>query len=205
MAAPSRSVFVAFLSAFVLSAVAACGPTGPGLKQCGPESCEGCCTETGDCLAGTAVFECGAGGGACLACEANQVCSAGSCHRFLDGGYEAAFPDAPDASVRLDAGTYVAPDGGAQLADAGVGDAGPMNVSYANQVQPIFDSKCDACHSWGYDTVVNQNSRVVPGNLGASALYQRTLSGDMPRSGGPLTSTQQNLLRDWILNGAPRN
>lgn len=200
-----RSLFVAFACGFALSLSASCGPAGPGAKQCGPESCDGCCTETGDCLAGTAVFECGAGGAACLACEANQACNAGTCQRFLDGGYDAEFPDAPDGSVRLDAGTYRPPDAGTMTTDAGATDAGPANVSYANQVQPIFDAKCDACHSWNFDSTVNQNGRIVPGNLGASAIYQRTLSGDMPRSGGPLTSTQQNILRDWILNGAPRN
>jgi hypothetical protein len=80
-----------------------------------------------------------------------------------------------------------------------------MMVSYSAQVQPIFDSRCDACHSWNYDNLVGVNGRVTASNLSASAVYQRTLSGDMPRSGGPLTQTQLNLLRDWILNGAPRN
>jgi hypothetical protein len=92
------------------------------------------------------------------------------------------------------------------MMDAGMTDAGPQNVSYSAQIQPIFDSRCDACHQWNYDTIVNQNGRITPGNVNASAIYTRTLSGDMPRGGGaPLTATQQLLIRDWILNNAPRN
>jgi hypothetical protein len=186
--------------------VSSCGPVQPASKNCSAATCQGCCSETGDCLAGTAVFECGTGGEACVACAANQACQVGVCALFENGDYDASFPDAPDASVRWDAGVYMAPDSGSVVPDAGTVDAGPMNVSYSAQVQPIFDSRCDACHAWSYDSIVNQNARITPSNLNASAIYTRTLSGDMPRGGGaPLTGTQQVLLRDWILNGAPRN
>jgi hypothetical protein len=175
-------------------------------KHCSAATCQGCCSEEGDCLAGTAVFECGTGGEACVACAANQACQVGVCGLFENGDYDASFPDAPDAAVRWDAGVYLVPDSGSLVPDAGVVDAGPMNVSYSAQVQPIFDSRCDACHAWSYDTIVNMNARITPSNLNASAIYTRTLSGDMPRGGAaPLTGTQQVLLRDWILNGAPRN
>lgn len=204
MRALSRSLVMGFLAGFVLSASVSCGPSQPAGKVCGPGTCDGCCTDTGDCLAGTTVFECGAGGSACVPCEANQACNAGTCARFLGGDYDASFPDAPDASVNLDAGTYRPPDAGMMTVDAGALDAGPAIVSYANQVQPIFDAKCDACHQFTSASVMN-NSRIVPNNLAASTIYQRTLSGDMPRGAAPLTTTQQNLLRDWILNGAPRN
>ncbi|MDP2271006.1 MAG: hypothetical protein Q8N23_09610 [Archangium sp.] len=174
-------------------------------KSCSAASCEGCCTESGDCLAGTAVFECGAGGGACSACAANEVCQAGACGVFENGDYDASFPELPDASIRYDAGVYRPPDSGVVTVDGGT-DAGPMTVSYAAQIQPIFDARCDSCHSWSYDTIVSMNGRIIPGNLNGSGIYTRTLGGDMPRGGGaPLTATQQTLLRDWILNGAPRN
>jgi hypothetical protein len=196
-----------FLLGFSLGLLAAsCGQTMTPTKSCSPSTCQGCCTETGDCLVGTAVFECGTGGEACMACQANQVCRGGVCGLFEDGDYDASFPDRPDASIRYDAGVYHPPDSGVVMMDAGTGDAGPQNVSYSAQVQPIFDSRCDACHQWNYDTIVNQNGRITPGNLNASAIYTRTLSGDMPRGGGaPLTATQQLLIRDWILNNAPRN
>lgn len=200
-----RFVLAGFVAGLILSTTASCGQP-MAQKSCGPESCQGCCTESGDCLAGTAVFECGTGGAACVACEANQVCQAGACGLFPNGDYDASFPDKPDASINHDAGVFMPGDGGTMMTDGGMGDAGPQMVSYSAQVQPIFDARCDACHMWSYDTIVGVNSRVVPSNLNASTIYTRTLSGDMPRGGGaPLTATQQNLLRDWILNGAPRN
>jgi len=103
--------------------LATCGPTP---KPCGPGSCEGCCDEAGECLAGTGLFECGAGGNACTACEANEVCAAGACARFDGGDYDAAFPMDPDASYNLDAGTYDAGrDAGTDAGfDAGRPDAG---------------------------------------------------------------------------------
>jgi|GEM_PF-5658754 hypothetical protein len=202
-----RFLVLGFLAGLLVSSAFSCGPAAAPQKSCSVASCaEGCCSETGDCLAGTAVFECGTGGAACVACAANEVCQAGACGLFSDGDYDASFPDNPDGSIRYDAGVYRPPDSGVVVMDAGMTDAGPANVSYSAQVQPIFDGRCDACHSWNYDTIVNVNGRVTPGNLNASAIYTRTLSGDMPRGGGaPLTGTQQNLIRDWILNGAPRN
>ena len=201
----SRVFLLSFLTGLFVSVSASCGqPTGPA-KSCSAASCEGCCSESGDCLAGTAVFECGTGGSACVACSANEVCQSGACGLFENGDYDASFPELPDASIRYDAGVYRPPDSGVVTVDAG-SDAGPMNVSFSAQIQPIFDARCDSCHSWSYDNIVNTNGRIAPGNVNASSFYTRTLSGDMPRGGGaPLTATQQTLLRDWILNGAPRN
>lgn len=201
----SRSVVLGFGVGVLLSLAPSCGgPMNTG-KKCDPAACQGCCAESGDCLSGTALFACGTGGEACVSCMANETCSSGVCALFENGDYDASFPELPDGSIRYDAGTYRPPDSGVVTSDAGMNDAGPMNVSYSAQVQPIFDSRCDACHTWNYDTIVGVNGRVTPGNLNGSAIYTRTLSGDMPRSGGPLTGTQQNLIRDWILNGAPRN
>lgn len=200
-----RFLVVGFLAGLLASVAASCGQAAPQ-KSCSASTCEGCCSDTGDCLSGTAVFECGTGGGACVACASNEVCQVGVCGLFENGDYDAHFPDRPDASVRFDAGVYHPPDSGVIVTDAGMADAGPMNVSYSAQVQPIFDSRCDACHQWNYDSIVGMNGRITPFNLNASAIYTRTLGGDMPRGGGaPLTGTQQNLIRDWILNGAPRN
>lgn len=198
----SRAALVAFSLGFL---AAACGPTDAPKPTCDANTCAGCCDEFGECVSGTAVFACGAGGGACVACAANETCEAGACGRFAGGDYDASFPDNPDAAVRLDAGVFMPGDAGTTATDAGATDAGPMMVSYSAQVQPIFDSRCDACHSWNYDNIVGVNGRITASNLSASAIYQRSLSGDMPRSGGPLTQTQLNLIRDWILNGAPRN
>lgn len=195
-------IVIGFLAGVAIS----CGAQAPAKPPCGADNCAGCCSDTGDCLAGTAVFECGAAGASCEVCAANQVCNAGACANFEGGDYDGSFPDAPDASVNRDAGTFNPTDGGGGGSDAGSGDAGPQNVSYSAQIQPIWDAKCDACHSWTYDNLINNNGRVVPGMPNSSTIYTRTLSADMPRGGSaPLTATQQTLLRDWILNGAPRN
>jgi len=86
----------------------------------------GCCDESGECLMGTALDECGAGGGQCIACAANQVCASGSCVRFDGGVYDASFPMDPDGNYNMDAGVYDAgrPDSGSDAGfDAGF-DAG---------------------------------------------------------------------------------
>ena len=194
-----------FVGGLLLSVAASCGPTVPE-KSCSPGSCDGCCAESGDCLSGTSVFECGTGGTACVTCAANETCQSGACGRFPDGDYDASFPDKPDAAVNYDAGVFRPPDAG--VADAGTSDAGPANVSYSATIQPLLGAKCVTCHGAfsSYGNIVNSNNRIIPGNLNASNIYVRTLSGDMPRGGGAaLTSTQQGQLRDWILNGAPNN
>ena len=86
---------------------------------------------SGECLAGTALFECGTGGNQCVACAANEVCAAGMCGLFDGGEYDAAFPMDPDGNYNLDAGVYDAsrPDGGvdAGRADSGI-DAGRIDA-----------------------------------------------------------------------------
>lgn len=200
-----RSLAFGFSLGLVLSlAATSCGGAMTATKSCSAATCQGCCSETGDCLSGAGLLACGAGGEACVACASNQVCNAGVCGLFENGDYDASFPEQADGSINYDAGVFHPADSGVPMMDGGA-DAGPMDVSYSVQVQPIFDSRCSACHAWIYDTIVNVNSRITPGNLNASAIYTRTLSGDMPRNAGPLTGTQQALIRDWILNGAPRN
>jgi len=113
-------------------------------KPCGPGTCDGCCDEAGECLAGTALFECGAGGAMCAACLPNEICSAGACALFDGGEYDAAFPMDPDGSYNLDAGVYDAsrPDAGvdAGRVDAGV-DAGRIDAGVdAGRVDAGFDA-----------------------------------------------------------------
>jgi hypothetical protein len=55
---------------------------------CGPQSCNGCCSQ-GVCLAGTDNSACGAGGGACQGCL--FLCFSGAC---LGGGFGGSSGDA---------------------------------------------------------------------------------------------------------------
>lgn len=53
-----------------------CGDTAP----CTPDSCQGCCDDSGICQAGDAPQACGAGGNACVSCG-DQACDpGGACH-----------------------------------------------------------------------------------------------------------------------------
>lgn len=246
-----NSSLVAFVVGFVISFLVACGPAP---KTCGPGNCTGCCDENGECLAGTALFECGSGGNACVKCEANLVCSAGACGLIDGGDYDGNFPGDPDASFR-DAGVYDAgprpdagvdagtpdagrpdsgmgtPDSGTPDAgrpdagsmDAGTPDAGPPDagtpVSFMNDVQTIFDNRCNSCHTWSYSNTVNASTgcggagsrRIVANNLNTSVIYQKIAGtppcgGQMPpASATQLTQQELDTIRDWILQGALNN
>jgi hypothetical protein len=99
-------------------------------------------------------------------------------------------------------------------------------VSFAADVQPIFQMSCSAvlCHgavlpqffTINYASLVNVPAlegglRVVPGNLNASYLWTKLTSGpgmigvQMPNAGLPLTPVQLDLISTWILEGAQNN
>jgi hypothetical protein len=91
-------------------------------------------------------------------------------------------------------------------------------VSYVNDVQPIFEMRCDNCHMGdypseglgmdSYETLMagSQNGPVViPGNAGDSLLIEKVAEGEMPKRGPKLTSAQIQTLIDWINAGALDN
>jgi hypothetical protein len=59
------------------------GPSDAGLVPdgyvCGPGTCGGCCSATGDCVGGESVSTCGSGGATCQDCEGSGACSQGAC------------------------------------------------------------------------------------------------------------------------------
>jgi len=112
-------------------------------------------------------------------------------------------------------------------------DTGPVddqnvpgeNISYSNDVQPIFDQACISCHpnsgnldltaANSYNDLVNVNAsgysgkRVVPGDAEQSILYKKidgsgAYGSNMPL-GGSLSSAQINLIKQWIEEGALNN
>ncbi len=111
-------------------------------------------------------------------------------------------------------------------------DEGPVipeqeatEVSFVNDIQPIFDSNCISCHpSSGnlnltsgnsYNQLVNINAsgysakRVVPNEPENSVLYKKidgsgTYGSNMPL-GGSLSTNQVNLIKQWIAQGAKNN
>lgn len=134
----SSAILIGVVLGFSVS-LASCGPT---TAACGPGTCNGCCDSNGECLAGTAVFECGVGGAMCSACQANEVCREGACGLFPNGQYDANFPGGRDGAVNFDAGLFDAgpiidagvdagrPDAGfdAGVMDAGRPDSGTMDA-----------------------------------------------------------------------------
>jgi hypothetical protein len=120
------------------------------------------------------------------------------------------------ALVGTDGRVYVSHFAGAQSAVS-------TSVSFAKDIVRIFTnngSKTCArggCHSGSrparginleaseaYSTVVD-GGLVTPGDPDSSDLFQQVDSGRMPQSGGRLSSADIELLRQWILAGAPNN
>lgn len=96
-------------------------------------------------------------------------------------------------------------------------------VSYANDVAPIFQKSCVSCHGGMYEgekrteygldltsyegvMAGSENGLVVePGDPDASYLVDMIASGDMPEEGDPLTPEQIETIRTWIAEGAKNN
>lgn len=88
-------------------------------------------------------------------------------------------------------------------------------VSFKMEVQPIFDSRCVACHGGtaglflnNYENVVRggmHGSVVIPGDPVSSRLIQYVSSGYMPAGGPLLTQAQIQTLVNWVAAGAPDN
>jgi hypothetical protein len=91
--------------------------------------------------------------------------------------------------------------------------AGPT-VGYVEDIQPLFERSCAACHNAAAKTVGLQTTLyatlmagsqngpvVVPGNPAASKLWEMVGQGKMPAT-GPLPAAEQELVREWIAQGA---
>lgn len=109
------------------------------------------------------------------------------------------------------------------------GSSSTSTVSFATDVQPIFNSNCTVCHISGgqalflpltngvsYDNLVNKASTytvgsklVVPCDSSNSILYKRisgtSVGSQMPKGGSALNSSDQNLIKTWIDEGALNN
>jgi len=132
--------------------------------------------------------------------------------------------------VQIDAAglaTAQAQSGAAMITatEPGTAVAGNTNVtvfvSFANNVQPIFNQDCTTCHSGPspdfnlrLDTFANVMTGgqsgvvVIAGNPSGSILIQRlegTLTPQMPYQQPPLAQTDIDLISDWISQGANNN
>lgn len=89
------------------------------------------------------------------------------------------------------------------------------NVSFKNDVQPIFAARCAACHGGTsglyldtYENVMKggvNGAVIIPGDVYNSRLAYYVYSGYMPFRNTPLTSTEIQTILHWIVLGAPNN
>jgi hypothetical protein len=93
-----------------------------------------------------------------------------------------------------------------------------VQVSFVNDVQPIFDRRCFNCHGGekvendlsveSYETVMkgSWNGTVLePGNPDGSYLVELIESGEMPNRGPRLLPAEIEAIRTWVEAGAPNN
>jgi hypothetical protein len=91
--------------------------------------------------------------------------------------------------------------------------AGPT-LGYVEDIQPLFERSCAACHNAAAKTMGLQTTAygplmagsqngpvVVPGNPDGSKLWEMVSQGKMPAT-GPLPADEQQLVREWIAQGA---
>ncbi len=100
---------------------------------------------------------------------------------------------------------------------------GSAAVSYASEIQPIFNRSCVNCHGGeddgeprleaglnltSYDGVLAGSefgSVVEAGDIEGSILFEMVEAGEMPEEGDPLSPAEIELLRNWIVEGAENN
>jgi hypothetical protein len=105
------------------------------------------------------------------------------------------------------------------------GEAPAEGVSFAQHIQPIFNSQCTSCHGnsgnlsleagQSYNNLVNVNASgysgklVIPNDSGNSILFKKidgsgAYGSNMPL-GRSLSATQINTIQQWIDEGAQNN
>ena len=91
-------------------------------------------------------------------------------------------------------------------------------VSFAEQIQPIFEARCTECHGERsaelglnlstYEGVMvgsDYGTVIEAGNPDGSLIIDMIASGDMPEDGDPMPPEELELLRTWIAEGAENN
>jgi len=97
--------------------------------------------------------------------------------------------------------------------------AAPAAVSYAKDVQPIFDQNCVKCHGGSdgkkgglslktYDDLMQggkDGQVIAPGDAANSMLVQAIAAGKMPKRAAKLPQTQIDTIAAWVAAGAQNN
>lgn len=98
------------------------------------------------------------------------------------------------------------------------GAAPHIEISFANDVRPILESRCGSCHMGEFTSAdLHMNTYgdlmrgsesgpvIIPGNAKDSLLVEKISKGIMPKRGPKLTPAQIELITDWIDAGAQDN
>jgi len=101
------------------------------------------------------------------------------------------------------------------LPDNGDAPKSREEVSFQADIQPIFNTRCAACHGGtaglfldSYENVMRggvNGPAAVPRDPSSSRLVQYVSSGYMPYGGPPLTQAQATTLSNWVAAGARDN
>ena len=96
----------------------------------------------------------------------------------------------------------------------------PDTVYFVNDVLPLLQSKCLSCHNdnnttedvsfTSYNSIMSNDELVEPNNYSHSELYEAITETDTddlmpPPPASALTSTQIDLIKKWIQQGAKNN
>jgi hypothetical protein len=81
--------------------------------------------------------------------------------------------------------------------------SGPAK-SFANDVNPVIELMCGACHGRGSTNGPGELSSYSQIFNARIVIRGAVISGQMPQ-GGSLTAAQKNAIICWIDNGAPNN
>ena len=96
--------------------------------------------------------------------------------------------------------------------------SGGATVSFANNILPLFESRCIGCHGGErtqegldlktHDSLMAGSSNgpvLVPGDSANSLLVEMVVTQKMPKRGPKLTPDQVQLITDWVNQGALDN
>ncbi len=105
--------------------------------------------------------------------------------------------------------------------DSASGDSGaidPASISFANDVQPLFEQYCVRCHGdskadEGLNLLTYASTMagsdfgevIVVGDPDNSLLAQMMVNGEMPKRGAKPNAQEIQLILDWIKAGAKDN
>lgn len=84
-------------------------------------------------------------------------------------------------------------------------DCTGVNASFATDVLPIIQAKCQGCHGAGSTNGPGQLTNYNEIKNAAARIKTAVVTGYMPKVGGPLPSNEIRMIRCWVDSGTPNN